>query len=872
MRFKTYLLAAASGVGLASFAQPALAQEIDGASEAGEAVPEQQIIVTGTRRTDRTVAESSVPIDVISSDALLQQGTTETNRLLNNLVPSFNFPQPSLTDGTDSLRPATLRGLAPDQVLVLVNGKRRHISSLLNLNGSIGRGSAGVDMNAIPPLAIGRIEVLRDGASSLYGSDAIAGVINIQLKKSEGGIARASYGKYRTTMEDVFEIASVSPTTGASDNPNIVFSDEERKRRDGETWTIGTNIGLPVGVGGDLHFTAEYVDRSPTNRSGPDLRRQYSGTGDPRETSFDRFSHRYGDGESQAFNFFVNAGMDLGADWELYSFGSYGIRDGNGTGFYRRSLDTRNRDLANGGVPYYPDGFLPQIDSTIEDVAGTFGVRGDAAGWNLDLSIGYGSNRLDYGVSNSWNASLGGDVSKRNFNAGGLRAGQTAVNFDAQRDINLGIGDSSLALGAEWRNENYKIVAGELQSYVAGPFAFTTPASAPGAQVFPGFSPSTAIDESRDSYAVYAELDTDLSDMFNIQVAGRYEHFSDFGSTINGKVAARFEPIDGLGIRGSASTGFRAPGMAQQYFSTTSTNNVGGQLIEVGTFPVGSPIAIALGSQPLEPEESLNLSAGVVFTMVPGLSITADYYNIEINDRIVLTENLQGADVEQILQNAGVVGTSGRFFINGIDTRTQGLDIVGSYRVPEFGIGTLRLNVGFNINDTKITDRRDFSGFTANRLFARQESLRLTDGQPSNKLNLGASLDNGPFGLTVNANRYGKILLADGVTTATLNGLASSDANPQIRNDISVPAGEAPGDIELSPKWVVDLEARVKPTDFFELAVGANNLLDEYPDRLPVGVVDGVNFGTNNSFLPYSSLSPFGFSGRFLYVRGTVTF
>ena len=846
---------ALAAIALASITQPAFAQ--DNAASADAAVPafDDIIIVTGTRRTDRTISESAVPIDVIGSEALLNQGTTETNRLLNNLVPSFNFPQPSLTDGTDSLRPATLRGLAPDQVLVLVNGKRRHSSALLNLNGSIGRGSTGVDMNTIPPLAIERIEVLRDGAASQYGSDAIAGVINIQLKKREGGRAQVTYGKYITTMEDVAQVDTVSPTTGASDNPAITFTGRDRKRRDGDTITMAANVGLPVGDTAYVNVTAEYKDRDPTNRSGPDIRRQYSGIGDPRETTFDRYSHRFGDGKSEDVNLFVNTGVDVGTSFELYAFGSYGNRKANGTGFYRRSLDARNRDWANGGQPFYPDGFLPQIDADIEDIAGVLGIRGEAGGWNLDLSINYGSNRLDYGVSNSWNASLGGLVSPTEFDAGGLRSGQTSVNFDAQRDIELGIGDSSIAFGGEWRNENYKIVPGEEASWIAGPFTFSNGA-APGAQVFPGFQPSTAVDASRDSFAAYVELDTDLSDMFNVQVAGRYEHFSDFGDTLNGKIAARFEPVEGLAFRGSASTGFRAPGMAQQFFSTTSTNNVAGVgLIEIGTFPVNSPIAIALGAQPLKPEESVNLSAGVVFTMVEGLNLTVDYYNIEITDRIVLTENLQGADVVALLQAAGVVGTSARFFINGIDTRTQGLDIVANYRVPDFGAGRFTLTAGYNINDAKITDRATFSGFNAQRLFARPESFRLTDGQPSNKLNVGVDWEMNPFGASLRANRFGSVFLPVG-----------------SNSDITIPKGAAPGDVTLSPKWVVDLEARFNPAEMVQVAIGANNLFDQYPDRLPFGVVDGFNFGLNQSFLPYSSQSPFGFSGRFIYGRVSVEF
>lgn len=848
-------------------ASPAFAQQDNAPQDSAveEATGADAIIVTGTRRTDRTVADSTVPVDVISGDALLNSGQTETNKLLNQLVPSFNFPQPSLTDGTDSLRPATLRGLAPDQVLVLINGKRRHQSALVNLNGSVGRGSTAVDLNTIPPLAIERIEVLRDGAASQYGSDAIAGVINVQLKKGMGGRAQATFGKYITEMEDVGQVDTVSLTTGLSDNPTVTYTGNDRKRNDGDTYTFASNFGLPLGESGYLNLTAEYKDRSPTNRSGPDIRRNYFAAGDPREATFNRYAHRYGDGVSKDLNFFVNAGYEFSDTAEFYTFGSYGVRDGNGAGFYRRSSDVRNRDWAASTttfVPIYADGFLPLIASTIVDISAAAGLRGATSGWDYDLSLVYGSNRLDYTIENTVNTSLGGAASARRFDSGGLRSGQTSVNLDLRRDLDIGIGQSvSLAFGGEYRNENYKIVAGELQSYVNGPFSAAPFNAAGGAQVFPGFRPANATDVSRDSFAGYVELDADLTDRLTLQLAGRYEHFSDFGDTVNGKAAARFEVIDGVALRGSVSTGFRAPSLAQQSFATTSTNNVGGVLIEIGTFPVTSPVAIALGAQPLEPEKSVNLGAGVTFTPVSGLSITADYYNIQINDRITLTENLQGADVLALLTSAGVSGvSSARFFINGIDTKTTGLDIVASYRVPEFGFGQFRLSVGYNLNNTKITDRRVFSGFTAQRLFARQESFRLTDGQPKNKLNIGLDWDYDNFGLTLRTNRYGEVFLPSGFSTAANN------------NNIALAPGDVPGDIFLSPKWVTDLEFRFKPVESVSIAFGANNLLDVYPDRLPFGTVDGVNYGFNNSFLPYSSQSPFGFSGRFVYGRVSIDF
>lgn len=870
---KSYKLISALAVTVSSTAlfvaaaNPAFAQQDTSAqaAEAEEATGINAIIVTGTRRTDRTVADSTVPVDVISGEALLNSGTTETNKLLNQLVPSFNFPQPSLTDGTDSLRPATLRGLAPDQVLVLVNGKRRHQSALVNLNGSVGRGSTAVDLNTIPPLAIERLEVLRDGAASQYGSDAIAGVINIQLKKGIGGRAQATFGKYITEMEDVGQVDTVSLTTGLSDNPVITYTGEDRKRRDGDTYTFASNFGLPLGDNGYVNLTAEYKDRSPTNRSGPDIRRNYFNAGDPLEATFNRYAHRYGDGVSQDLNFFVNGGIEFSDAAEFYTFGSYGIRNGNGAGFYRRSADVRNRDWSASTttfVPIYPDGFLPLIASEIEDISAAAGLRGAMSGWDYDLSVVYGSNRLDYNIENTVNTSLGGTVSARQFDAGGLRSGQTSINLDMRRDLDIGIGQSvSLAVGGEYRNENYKIVPGELQSYVNGPFSAAPFNAAGGAQVFPGFRPANATDVSRNSFAGYIELDADLSDSLTMQLAGRYEHFSDFGDTINGKAAARYEIVDGMALRGSISTGFRAPSLAQQSFATTSTNNVGGVLIEIGTFPVSSPVAVALGAQPLTPEKSVNIGGGVTFTPVSGLSITADYYNIKINDRITLTENLQGTDVLALLTSAGVTGvSSARFFINGIDTRTTGLDIVASYRVPEFGLGKFRVSVGYNLNNTKITDRRVFSGFTAQRLFARQESYRLTDGQPKNKLNATLDWDYNNLGMTLRTNRYGEVFLPSGFSTSANN------------SNIALTPGAVPGDIFLSPKWITDLEFRFKPVESVSIAFGANNVLDVYPDRLPFGTVDGVSYGLNNSFLPYSSQSPFGFSGRFVYGRVSIDF
>ena len=880
------LFAGSAIVALASLSSlPASAQDVpeSSASAEGEAAPQDQIIVTGTRRSDRTVADSPVPIDVIGGDVLNNSGYTETNKVLNQLVPSFNFPQPSITDGTDALRPATLRGLAPDQTLVLVNGKRRHTSALLNINGSVGRGSAAVDLNTIPPIAIERIEVLRDGASSQYGSDAIAGVINVQLRRAEGGRAQATFGKYVTTVDGVLRQNGpvvgtngqpvLDPTSGSTNPPVYQLTDDggELKRRDGETLTLAANMGLPVGPGGYLNLSAQYQDRDFTNRSGADPRRQYplvGGLVDPRELSIDRFTHRYGDAATSDYNLFLNAGYELSPGAELYTFASYGIRDGESAGFYRRAEDARNRDFT-GSTPtvtvpfraFYPDGFLPLITSRIEDIAAAGGVRGEVGdGFNYDLSVVYGTNRFDFGVENSFNVSFG-QASQRRFDAGGLRFGQTTVNLDLQRTFDVGFGDGlSVAVGAEYRDENFKIVPGDFQSYAGGPFiANGAPA---GAQVFPGFRPANAVDASRDAKAAYIELESDFFDILTVQVAGRYEEFSDFGDTLNGKIAARLEPIDGLALRGSYSTGFRAPSLHQQFYATTSTNNVNGVLLEILTVPVADPIAVALGSRPLQPEESTNWSVGATFSLIPGLNITADYYNIEIDDRIVVTEILQGAGVVALLQGAGFNNvSSARFFINGIDTRTKGYEIVGTYRVPDFGLGRVSLTAGFSQNETDITDRATLPTLPGLTLFGRQESLRLTEGQPRTKINLGLDVDYEAFGLTLRGNCYGEV---------TVPG-TFDPSRPVGPTNLAT----ASTDQTLSEQWVADIELRAKIAERFELAVGANNVFDSYPDRVFRGQPGGAgtpNFGLNGYFIPFSQFSPAGFNGRFLYGRVSVDF
>ena len=779
------------------------------------------IVVTGTRAEGRTALESTAPVDVISAGTLENNGSTELNVALSYALPSFNFPQPAITDGTDHVRPATLRGLGPDQTLVLVNSRRRHASALVNLNGSVGRGSSAVDLNTIPVSAIGRVEVLRDGASAQYGSDAIAGVINVGLREArEGGQVTASFGQYAT---------------------DIPLVDQPRSASDGDTTSLSGWVGLPLGAEGFLTLSAEYRDREPTNRAGPDTRQQYpslpGGGLDPREQSFDRINHRFGLSASEALSLFANAGLPINADAELYGWASYQQRDGQGAGFYRRASDSRN-------VPaIYPDGFLPYITTDVEDISVLGGVRGDWAEWGYDFSLGYGRNELGYGVENSVNTSMGAS-SPTSFDAGALIYDQLTANADFQRNyaVDAFAGPLSVAVGLEYRLESYEIEAGEEASYING--GVTGPNGeilATGSQVFPGFQPSNAIDEDRDSIAAYIDLETDVTDRFTVSAAARAESYSDFGETITGKLAARYQLTDALALRGAVSNGFRAPSLQQAYFTSTSTVFTGTPPVpvEVGTFPATSPVAAALGGEPLEAEESLNISGGLVFAQ-GGFTLTVDAYAIDIDDRIVLSENLSGPDVEALLVNAGITNiTSARFFINGVETETRGVDVVASYGFETADWGDFDLTFGANFTDTEVTDAPTSEVLPGVSLFARREIARFEVGQPENKLIGSVDWSRGPFAGYVRATRFGE----------TVDPGTAADGS---------------GDEVLSPKTIVDAEFSADITDGLNVAFGANNLFDEYPD---VTAETPALDGTFSRIFPFSGFSPFGFSGRYVYGR-----
>ena len=852
---------------------PACAAAANAATTAAakeEAIVLEAFVSTGTRFNDRTVVQSPVPIDIVTSREMAQGGYTETSQMLQALVPSFNFPRPALTDGTDHIRPATLRGLAPDQTLVLINGKRRHTSALVNVNGSVGRGSVSVDFNAIPSSAIARVEVLRDGASAQYGSDAIAGVINVILSKETGWGVDATYGA--------------------------------TKEGDGRDMKVSAFGGTKLGANGSLFVSAYVREHSPTNRSELDTRQQYfgrnatgaltaisgnygSGTGltaangtlDPREATVNRLNHRYGDPRAKERGLFLNGEMPL-AGYTAYFFGGARQLHGEGAGFARRSGDDRTvRAL-------WPDGFLPVIQSNVTDLSFGGGLKGKLGGdWDMDVSTVLGSNALAYTTAQSNNVTLG-TASPRSFYAGTLAFSQHTTNLDLTNRRDFGAyKPMKIAVGGEFRHDHYSIRPGTPDSYrdggvriLDGPNAGAQ--GAPGAQVFPGFRPSDSGSHRRDSYAFYVDLEQELTDRWLVSLAGRFEDYSDFGNETTWKLATRLQLAAGLAARGSVSTGFRAPHLAQQWFSATSTNFIGGVPFENKTFPVTDPVAKALGASPLQPETSLNESLGLTWQPVDAFSASVDFYQVKIDDRIVLSSNFTGAAGSPFLAylaSQGLVGTTGgRYFTNAVDTRTRGVDLNARY-VWRINRGQkVTFTGGANFNKTEVTRFKATPpqlaavGITT-PLFDLTERIRMEKAQPKNMLNFAATYDIGQWSFLGRVLRYGEVQAVQfsGATPAQIAALTPGISS-YLRPTDPVSANSQIVQ-RYGPKWIADADVAFRVSKQLTVAVGANNLFDTRPHRTVPSVIAGTtvfNGADNAGSLPYLlNSTPYGFNGAFYY-------
>ena len=777
---------------------------IAGAASAQEtpddATSVDDIVVTGSRVPSRSRLDTLAPVDVVTAETLSNRGTTEFAAALAQTVPSLSFARPSANDGSDSIRPATLRGLSPDQTLVLVNGTRRHASALVNVNGTVGRGSAAVDLNAIPTGALDRVEVLRDGASAQYGSDAIAGVINLRLKEArEGGGASVTYGQYFT---------------------NVKTARGERDETDGRTVTASAWQGLGLGSDGFLTLSAEYLNREPTNRS--DL--------DPRVTP-NAVTARLGDPEVEQWTVFANAGKPLAAGWDAYGWAGYQDRDSEGAAFPRLANNANN-------VPaVYPNGFLPKIAINSKDLSLAGGVKGEIAGWNADFSLVYGRNALDFRTEDSLNATYGA-ASPTSFDSGSLIYDQLVFGADFTRQFEVGLsGPLNFAWGLEARREGYKIEAGQPESWNRGPLGGNT-ALAGGAQGFVGFQPSNEVDEDRDAIALYADVEIPLTDKFTVEGALRVEDYSDFGDAQTGKLAARYDFSPNFALRGSVSTGFRAPSLQQSFFTSTSSVIQNGAVVETGTFPATSAVATALGAKALKPETSTNYSLGAVVRL-GDFDLTVDAYKITIEDQIVLSELINRSFSPQVAGLLDPLGVqAARFFLNGVTTETEGVDVVGRYRLRTESVGDWDFTVAANVNDVSVT-RLPTSSSVLNpvpTLFARSRILTIEEGTPDTKVSGSADWKFGRWGATARATYYADVLQA-----------GSTPAN----------------DYSTGAKTTVDLEGRFQFTDRVGLAVGVDNVFDEYPDFVPATL-------NSNGVLGFPYYSPFGFNGRYGYARLSV--
>mgnify|MGYP002777058157 CR=1 FL=1 len=842
-------------------AQAAPAQ--DAPAEADDTQTLDAIVVTGTRVAGRSAAETVAPVDAISVEQLARTGAPEINQALSVALPSFNFPRPGLADGTDTVRPAALRGLAPDQTLVLLNGKRRHSAALVNVNGTVGRGSSAVDLNTIPTAAVRSVEVLRDGASAQYGSDAIAGVINVLLRNDrDGGGVTVSYGRreseYTVPVTPFSIIAAPTSaggvggtTAGAPATPNWAQpTSVTRDVSDGAVQTISAWRGLSLGDFGFLTVSAEIRDQDRTERDGYDNRQQYAllpgNVYDPREATINRFNAWYGEPEVKQKTLFANAGIELESA-ELYGWASWQDRAARSAGFFRSPRDARNV------TSIYPDGFLPIIAPDVTDASASGGIRWSWGDWAMDSSIVWGKNDMEFTIENTLNRSIG-PSSQTVFNAGGFDYSQTVFNFGGTRSFESATfaSDIFLAAGLEARTERYRIHAGEPNSWRNGGALLGGQPTASGAQVFPGFRPANEVDADRNAVGLYIDLEANVTEQWLASAALRAEDYSDFGSNVTGKLASRYDFTEGFALRGSVQNGFRAPSPQQQFFTATSTNFINGVPFDITTFPVADPVARALGAQPLEAEESVNFSLGAVFTFGEA-SLTIDAYRIDIDNRIVLSENLTQASVRNFLTAQGFIGIGGgRFFLNGVDTETQGVDIVFTAPFETETAGTFDLTLSANFNETDVTRVPTTAPIASIdptiRLFDRVNVLTFEEGAPKDKYIASLDWSLGLFGATLRATRYGEVLTP----------------------------GTAPSlDFVLSPKVLVDLEGRVTLAEQFELAIGAENLTDEYPDPFPValpanGSVSRTLNGTGNT--PFSNYSPFGRSGRFIYARLSYSF
>lgn len=788
------------------------------------------ITVTSSRaNVYRSNIETAVPIDLITSSEIEQAGHKETTQILRALVPSFNSGRQTFSDATDHIDPATLRSLGPDQVLVLINGKRRHTTSLVNITPIVGKGSVGTDLNSIPVSAIDRIEILRDGASAQYGSDAIAGVINIILKES-------------------------------SHNANIALTAGQTNQNDGQHVTIGSNFGFNLADKGFFNLTFEGRRREATNRANEYQGLIYRTDGQDGLSFEDNFSLDnqiiadrglsrsdfnliIGNSAQTNASLFLNSELNLSQNSEFYAFGGINYRESKSAGFYRFPFDSRNN------LEIYPNGYLPFLSPKVIDNSLAFGFKTIKNDWLIDISNTFGRNRIDYFVENSLNRAWGND-SPTNFYSGANEFSQNTINIDLSRDYGklLNLQSFIVSSGVEFRYENYQIIAGEESSWSTLP-SFKDSSYQPGSQVFPGFRPENSIDATRHSFATYLEIQTDITDKLLVSTAGRFENFSDFGTTVNGEFAVRYKFDELFLLRSAISSGFRAPSLHQQYFSNVSTfffDAGDGTLFpfDVATVSNNSKTTKALGIGQLNEETALNFSAGFTSRLSENTTLTVDAYQIDINDRIVLSGYFIPAfdpSLAELLSGINEADAA-QFFSNAIDTRTQGIDIILAHS-QFYGEHIFGFTAAINLNETSVIgDVKAPANLTSdsqrNTLFNREEEARLIMGQPQDKIALSLNYHYKKLSVDLRTIRFGKV----GAREATVD-----------ENGFNIL------DQDYSAKWVTNLEIHYSLTNSIGIYIGANNIFDVYPDE---NKPEKQDFGR----FPYNTaVTQFGFMGAYYY-------
>lgn len=827
----------------------------------------EEITVLGSRRMS-VATDTVAPVDIISGEDFERLGTPEMDNMLRSLVPSYNVSQQPINDESTLVRPANLRGLPPDNTLILVNGKRRHRGGVITFLGDgLSDGAQGPDVGPIPSIALKQVQVLRDGAAAQYGSDAIAGVIDFELKDARHGAAfEARYGEYYAG--------------------------------DGATELYAGNIGLPLTSDGFLNLSAEYSTADATSRSAQ--RADAQALIDAGNTAVEDPAQVWGQPEvKDSIKFFANSAITLSDAAEIYGFGNYAQREVDG-GFFYRNPNTRDAVFSNDGgqtilvgdlnpdnditcptiaitdnVPdpvalalissggalddecfafneMFPGGFTPRFGGEIEDSSLVAGVRGAFAnGLSYDISAGVGRSDVQFMIYNTVNASLGPNTPTR-FNPGANIQTDTTFNIDMAYPLALSAFASPLnvAFGFEWREEEFKVERGQLESYEIGPLADQGFSS--GSNGFSGYGPQSEGTFGRENIALYLDLETDVTEKLVLGAAVRWEDFEDFGTTTNGKLSARYEVTDNLAFRSTISTGFRAPTPGQANIVRTITQVVNGELTETGVLPPTNPIAAALAevasggtfsAKPLEPEESVSWTIGTTFNAGP-IAVTLDYFNIELEDRIALsslieidrTDPAQLAILEQ-LNASGVPGattlTAFQFFTNDFETETQGIDLVATYPFSMFG-GDSSLSLAFNWTDTELKE------ITA--LADETRKVQLEDQLPSFRGVLTGTHSIGPWRFLARVSYYDSFIVA-------LD--RGADASGTF-------------DGEYGAEVLLDLEAAYTFANSYTVTLGAQNIFDNTPDRFPNPEL--------NSGAIYPSGSPIGFNGGFWYARLNVSF